>query len=102
MESMSEIKERYFKVQQEEKKKHFLEEGGNLEDFKPAEDPAEQEMKDLLHKHSHWKYFINLTGEEFPLKTNLELVRILSVYGGANDVWGFSPELVNLHLFRII
>ena len=59
-------------------------------------------MKDLLHKHSHWKYFINLTGEEFPLKTNLELVRILSVYGGANDVWGFSPELVNLHLFRII
>ena len=37
--------------QSEEKKKHFLEEGGNLEDFKPAEDPAEQEMKELLHKY---------------------------------------------------
>jgi len=35
----------------EEKKKHFLEEGGNLEDFKPAEDPMEQEMKEMLHKY---------------------------------------------------
>lgn len=35
----------------EEKKKHFLDEGGNLEDFKPAEEPAEAEMKELLHKY---------------------------------------------------
>ncbi len=33
------------------KKKHFLEEGGELEDFKPAEDPAEGEMKELLYKY---------------------------------------------------
>ncbi|MEN8203379.1 MAG: DUF349 domain-containing protein [Bacteroidota bacterium] len=38
-------------AQLEEKKKHFLEEDGNLEDFKPAEDPAEKEMKELLHKY---------------------------------------------------
>jgi len=38
-------------LQIEEKKKKFLEEGGNLEDFKPAEDPAEKEMKDLLQKY---------------------------------------------------
>jgi hypothetical protein len=36
---------------QEEKKQHFLEEGGLLEDFKPAEDPLEAEMRDLLAKY---------------------------------------------------
>jgi len=35
----------------EEKKKHFLDEGGNLEDFKPVEEPVEAEMKELLHKY---------------------------------------------------
>jgi len=39
----------------EEKKKHFLEQGGNLEDFKPAEDPADVEMKDLLGKYREMK-----------------------------------------------
>ena len=39
-----------------------------------------------LWKYKKWKYFINLTGQEFPLKTNLELVRILSSYNGANDI----------------
>jgi hypothetical protein len=51
---VEEIKQAFYEKvnsQLEEKKKHFLEEGGNLEDFKPAEDPAEQEMKDLLHKY---------------------------------------------------
>ena len=32
-----------------------------------------------------WKYFINLTGQEFPLKTNHELVKILKSYKGANN-----------------
>lgn len=35
----------------EEKKKHFLDEGGNIEDFRPAEEPVEQEMKELLYKY---------------------------------------------------
>ncbi len=51
---VDEIRQVFFEKvssQSEEKKKHFLEEGGNLEDFKPAEDPAEQEMKELLHKY---------------------------------------------------
>lgn len=47
-------------------------------------------MKDLW-KHS-WKYFINLTGQEFPLKTNLQLVKTLKALKGANVVdtttWG--------------
>ena len=39
-----------------------------------------------LWRYRKWKYFINLTGQEFPLKTNLDLVRILKAYNGANDV----------------
>lgn len=35
-----------------------------------------------------WKYFINLTGRDFPLKTNWELVQILKVYNGSNDIDG--------------
>jgi hypothetical protein len=43
-------------------------------------------MKDLL-KYKKWKYFINLTGQDYPLKTNLDIVRILKAFKGANDVW---------------
>ncbi|XP_046338983.2 beta-1,3-galactosyl-O-glycosyl-glycoprotein beta-1,6-N-acetylglucosaminyltransferase-like [Haliotis rufescens] len=42
-------------------------------------------MKDLL-KYPGWTYFINLTGQEFPLKTNLEIVRVLKIMNGANSV----------------
>ena len=48
-------------------------------------------MSDLLKHTTKWRYFINLTGQEFPLKTNAELVRILSAYGGANDIYHYSP-----------
>ncbi|GFN87376.1 beta-1,3-galactosyl-o-glycosyl-glycoprotein beta-1,6-n-acetylglucosaminyltransferase [Plakobranchus ocellatus] len=41
-----------------------------------------------LWRFRKWKYYINLTGQEFPLKTNLEIVRILKAYNGANDVQG--------------
>ena len=44
-------------------------------------------MEDLW-KFKHWKYFINLTGQEFPLKTNYEIVKILKSFKGANDVGG--------------
>jgi len=40
---------------QEEKKKHFLDEGGNIEDFKPVEEPVEMEMKELLYKYKGLK-----------------------------------------------
>ncbi|XP_041346982.1 beta-1,3-galactosyl-O-glycosyl-glycoprotein beta-1,6-N-acetylglucosaminyltransferase-like [Gigantopelta aegis] len=39
-----------------------------------------------LWKYRKWKYFINLTGQEFPLKTNLDMVRILKAYNDANDI----------------
>ncbi|XP_041373846.1 beta-1,3-galactosyl-O-glycosyl-glycoprotein beta-1,6-N-acetylglucosaminyltransferase-like [Gigantopelta aegis] len=42
-------------------------------------------MKDLW-RYKKWRYFINLTGQEFPLKTNRQLVEILKAYNGANDL----------------
>lgn len=41
-----------------------------------------------LWPYENWKYFINLTGQEFPLRTNLELVEILKAYKGANNIEG--------------
>ena len=43
-------------------------------------------MEDLWQASATWKYFINLTGQEFPLKTNAELVKILKVFNGANNI----------------
>lgn len=51
-------------------------------------------MEDLL-KRPRWKYFINLTGQEFPLKTNGEIVRILKAYNGANDIAATIRRWVN-------
>ena len=55
---VEEIKQAFFEKQHaavEEKRKHFLDEGGNLEDFKPAEDPLEAEMKELVGKYRGMK-----------------------------------------------
>jgi len=46
-------------------------------------------MKDLWH-FKKWKYFINLTGQEYPLKTNREIVEILHSFDGANIVDGIA------------
>lgn len=43
-------------------------------------------MKDLYQVSSRWKYFINLCGQDFPIKTNLEIVRALKALGGANSL----------------
>lgn len=48
-------------------------------------------MEDLL-RLPKWKYFINLTGQEFALRTNLELVKILRVFNGANGMESTDPR----------
>jgi hypothetical protein len=45
-------------------------------------------MKELLEHKIKWRYFINLAGQEFPLKTNGDLVKILRALNGANDLEG--------------
>lgn len=43
-------------------------------------------LNDLLQ--FPWKYYINLSGEMFPAHTNSELVQILKLFDGANDIEG--------------
>jgi hypothetical protein len=45
-------------------------------------------MRELLRRDKNWTYFINLTGQEFPLKTNWQIVRILKAFNGANNIDG--------------
>lgn len=33
-----------------------------------------------------WRYMLNLASSEFPLRTNYELVRVLNMFNGANDI----------------
>lgn len=44
-------------------------------------------MSDLI-KYPSWKYLLNVANSELPLKTNSELVKILSIYRGFNDIEG--------------
>ncbi|XP_013872809.1 beta-1,3-galactosyl-O-glycosyl-glycoprotein beta-1,6-N-acetylglucosaminyltransferase [Austrofundulus limnaeus] len=43
-------------------------------------------MADLYSASKKWKYFINLCGQDFPLKTNLEMVRMLRSMRGSNSL----------------
>ncbi|XP_070555056.1 beta-1,3-galactosyl-O-glycosyl-glycoprotein beta-1,6-N-acetylglucosaminyltransferase 3-like [Ptychodera flava] len=52
-------------------------------------------QEDALERNKKWKYFINLTGQEFPLKPNLEIVQILKTFNGQNDIQtGDEPPFV--------
>ncbi|KAL1789006.1 beta-1,3-galactosyl-O-glycosyl-glycoprotein beta-1,6-N-acetylglucosaminyltransferase [Sigmodon hispidus] len=43
-------------------------------------------MKDLYRVSTNWKYLINLCGMDFPIKTNLEIVRKLKCFSGENNL----------------
>ncbi|XP_076465396.1 N-acetyllactosaminide beta-1,6-N-acetylglucosaminyl-transferase-like [Babylonia areolata] len=43
-------------------------------------------MNCALESPVPWKYYLNLAGQEFPLRTNLEMVRILQMLNGSNDI----------------
>lgn len=47
-------------------------------------------MENLLQYNRKWQYFINLPSQQFPLKTNSEIVRILKIYNGSNDIEGLT------------
>ncbi|XP_060085614.1 beta-1,3-galactosyl-O-glycosyl-glycoprotein beta-1,6-N-acetylglucosaminyltransferase-like [Ylistrum balloti] len=56
-------------------------------------------MHELLARTVMWKYYINLTGQELPLRTNLEIVKILKALHGTNDIESFLfPKHLN---FRV-
>lgn len=65
--------------------------------------PAINCMRDLIEYHyGKWKYFINLTGQEMPLRTNYELVRIAKIFNGSNDIAGSIPRYVNINKIKLI
>ncbi|XP_053431586.1 beta-1,3-galactosyl-O-glycosyl-glycoprotein beta-1,6-N-acetylglucosaminyltransferase [Nycticebus coucang] len=51
-------------------------------------------MKDLYRMRADWKYLINLCGMDFPIKTNLEIVRKLKSFMGENNL---ETEKMPLH-----
>lgn len=51
-------------------------------------------MKDQVNQPIKWKYLINTAGQGFPAKTNAEMVKILKIYNGANDIEGiYGPRV---------
>ncbi|XP_038634115.1 beta-1,3-galactosyl-O-glycosyl-glycoprotein beta-1,6-N-acetylglucosaminyltransferase-like [Scyliorhinus canicula] len=64
-------------------------------------------MEELLARHLTWKYFINLCGMDFPIKTNLEIVHQLEHLAGGNSLeseavvgpkvmrWKYSFKVIN-------
>ena len=64
-------------------------------------EPELECMKELYEWDDKWKYFINLSGMEFPLVTNGDLVRILKIYDGANEMEGKSVKLLVIIYKRI-
>lgn len=57
-------------------------------------------MKDLYQVSSRWKYFINLCGQDFPIKTNLEVVRALKALAGANSLESVITPTNKEHRWR--
>lgn len=43
-------------------------------------------MQDLYQMNADWKYLINLCGMDFPIKTNLEIVRMLKLLKGGSNL----------------
>ncbi|KFP90432.1 N-acetyllactosaminide beta-1,6-N-acetylglucosaminyl-transferase, isoform C, partial [Apaloderma vittatum] len=48
-------------------------------------------MRDLLASAVPWRYLLNTCGQDFPLKTNREIVRLLKSLGGKNITPGVLP-----------
>lgn len=57
-------------------------------------------MKDHLKQGLKWKYLLNLAGQSFPLKTNAEIVQILKIYNGANDIEGIYGYAIHRYRFE--
>lgn len=49
-------------------------------------------MRDHLDSEVRWRYLINTAGQAYPLRSVEEMVRILKIYNGANDIEGISGK----------
>lgn len=55
-------------------------------DINCIEDLVNKNYVRLGKKYTLWKYVINLSSTEYPLKTNYEIVSILKFFNGGNDI----------------
>ncbi|KAK6175506.1 hypothetical protein SNE40_013959 [Patella caerulea] len=53
-------------------------------------------MKEALKSGIKWKYYMNMAGQEIPIKTNLEIVRICQLLDGLNDISTHHPSMNRL------
>ena len=58
-------------------------------------------MKDHIGGKVRWRYLINTAAQAFPLRTNAEMVRILKIYNGANDIEGMHGWRVLKTRFKV-
>ncbi|XP_078672285.1 N-acetyllactosaminide beta-1,6-N-acetylglucosaminyl-transferase-like [Branchiostoma floridae x Branchiostoma belcheri] len=49
-------------------------------------------LQDLVDSPVKWRYVINLAGQDFPLKTQNEIVAQLKAFGGQNDIPGVQSS----------
>lgn len=57
-------------------------------------------LSDLLKSSVQWKYVINLCGQDFPLKSNFELVSELKKLNGANMLETVTPPRNKIQRFK--
>ena len=57
-------------------------------------------IKDHLKRNHTWKYLINTAGQAYPLLTIKEIVDILRIYNGSNDIEGIYGEKVRTGRFE--
>jgi len=49
-------------------------------------------MTDALAANRSWHYYINLASSVYPLRTNAEMVKVLKIYNGSNDIEGVKGQ----------
>lgn len=58
-------------------------------------------MNDLLKNSIQWRYLINTAAQAFPIRTIGEMVKILKIYNGANDIEGIYGARVLRSRFQL-
>lgn len=59
-------------------------------------------MEDHLRRSSvPWKYLVNTAAQSFPLQTPEDMVKILRIYNGSNDIEGIHGERIIRHRFEM-
>ncbi|NXU84362.1 GCNT3 acetylglucosaminyltransferase, partial [Xiphorhynchus elegans] len=57
-------------------------------------------MRDLLRSPVRWRYLLNTCGTDFPIKTNAEIVRALTVLQGRNSLESERPSAAKRERWR--